>query len=150
VRRGLGTDWQAIALPRIVWFNTIALVVSSITLVRARRQFAAGRIEDFRRWWLITTALGVAFLVGQYIAWRELAAAGVFLSTNPSSSFFYVFTAAHAVHIVGGLIALGYVAARSDEHLLRRNALPADVAGVYWHFMDGLWVFLFLLLSLGR
>lgn len=150
VRRGLGTDWRAIDLPRIVWLNTIVLVVSSITLMCARRQFAAGRIGNFRRWWLITTALGMAFVAGQYVAWRQLAAGGVFLSTNPSSSFFYVFTAAHAVHILGGLVALGYVAARSDEHLLRRDGLPADVAGVYWHFMDGLWVFLFLLLSLGR
>ena len=150
VRKGTGGDWRAIELPAVVWLNTAVLVVSSLTLERARRRFAAGNVSSFRSWWLITTALGVAFLVGQYVAWRELIVTGVFLSTNPSSSFFYVFTAAHALHLLGGVIALGYVAARSNEHLLRRGGLPADVAGVYWHFMDGLWVFLFLLLTLGR
>ena len=150
VRKGTGGDWRAIQLPAVVWLNTAVLVLSSITLECARRRFAAGSLASFRSWWLITTALGVAFLAGQIAAWRELVLSGVFLATNPSSSFFYVLTAAHALHLVGGVIALGYVAARSNEHLVRRGGLPADVAGVYWHFMDGLWVFLFLLLTLGR
>jgi cytochrome c oxidase subunit 3 len=150
VRKGMGGDWRAIQLPAVVWLNTAVLVLSSITLERARRQFAAGRLGSFRMWWLLTTALGIAFLAGQIAAWSELVLSGVFLATNPSSSFFYVLTAAHALHLVGGVIALGYVAARSNEHLVRRGGLPADVAGVYWHFMDGLWVFLFVLLYLGR
>jgi cytochrome c oxidase subunit 3 len=150
VRRGIGGDWRAIELPGVLWLNTGVLVASSLALERARRKFAAGALRSFRGWWLATTALGVVFLVGQYAAWRDLWVTGVFLATNPSSSFFYVFTTAHALHILGGLCALGYVAARSDEHLVRRGGIAADVAGVYWHFMDGLWVFLFLLLYLGR
>jgi len=150
VRKGVGADWRALELPLVLWFNTLVLVVSSMTIEVARKQFAAGKVDSFRGWWALTTGLGLAFLGGQYLAWGELAASGIFLATNPSSSFFYVFTAAHAVHIVGGLTALGYVAARGIEHHRRRQGLAADLAAVYWHFMDGLWVFLFLLLFLGR
>ena len=150
VRKGTGSDWQPIEMPRILWLNTAVLVASSITVEVARRKLAQAGVSEFRNWWAITTALGTLFLGGQFVAWRVLADQGLFLATNPSSSFFYVLTAAHALHLMGGVIALGYVAARSNEHLVRRGGLPADVAGVYWHFMDGLWVFLFLLLTLGR
>ena len=85
-------------------------------------------------------------LSGQLLAWRQLEHAGVYLSSNPSSSFFYVFTAAHGVHLLGGLVALIAVAVRGPRRLTRGTA--TEVAAVYWHFMDGLWVFLFLLLFL--
>ena len=84
----------------------------------------------------------------QVIAWRQLAAAGVFLATNPASSFFYVFTAAHGLHLIGGVLALLYVAFRPTHRLTKGTA--TEVVSMYWHFMDGLWVFLFLLLLLGR
>jgi cytochrome c oxidase subunit 3 len=79
-----------------------------------------------------------------------LRAAGVYLSTNPSSSFFYVLTAAHALHVLGGIFALLFVAFRSWQRSRTTRAIGAEVAGIYWHFLDGLWVFLLLLLSLGR
>src|ERR1700693_6040159 len=87
VRKGIGGDWRQIALPRILWLNTLVLVASSFTLERARRAFSGDDAAQFRLWWSATTALGLAFLAGQYAAWRQLAAAGVYVATNPSSSF---------------------------------------------------------------
>ena len=100
--------------------------------------------------WRATTALGVAFLVGQVVAWRALVQMGFYVGTNPSSSFFYVFTAAHAAHLLGGILALFYVLFR-DFSKTKRLSLPiaAETTSYYWHFMDGLWLFLVALLFFG-
>jgi cytochrome c oxidase subunit III len=149
VRKGMPNSmWLPLDLPRILWLNTVILVASSFTLARSRTLFRADNENGFRYWWGWTTALGVFFLVGQVIAWRQLVAAGIFLKSNPSSSFFYVFTAAHGLHLVGGVLALLSVAFRPTHRLTRGTA--TEVVSLYWHFMDGLWVFLFLLLLLGR
>lgn len=150
VRRGLGEDWQPFALPSILWLNTSVLLVSSITIELARRALHAETFPAFRRWWGLTLLLGVAFLFGQLIAWRDLVTQGVFLAQNPAASFFYLLTAAHGAHILGGLIALSYIGIRSNAYLARTKFLSPDLSAVYWHFMDGLWVFLLLLLTLGR
>jgi len=140
--------WVNLAIPRILWLNTAILIASSFSLARSRSRFLANDDAGFRNWWGVTTILGIFFLIGQVIAWRQLAAAGVFLATNPASSFFYVFTAAHGVHLIGGVLALLYVAFRPTHRLTKGTA--TEVVSMYWHFMDGLWVFLFLLLLLGR
>lgn len=150
VRKGLGGDWQPVELPRILWLNTLVLLASSATIEVARKRRAARLLAAFRQWWGITTALGALFLVGQVLAWRQLTAAGVYLKTNPASSFFYVLTAAHGLHLTGGVVALLYVALRSWQSSRITQATAAELTSVYWHFMDGLWVFLFLLLYLGR
>ena len=149
VRKGLGGDWQPIQLPRLLWFTTAVLLASSLTVEHARRRLANGDAFGFARWWNITTLLGLLFLVGQFAAWMALSAQGVFLVSNPSSSFFYLLTAAHGLHLLGGILALLYVGLRNWEGLDARRATAADVTSVYWHFMDGLWVFLFILLYLG-
>jgi cytochrome c oxidase subunit 3 len=150
VRKGLGSDWQPIQLPRVLWFTTMVLVLSSFTVERARRLLAQGDVSDHRAWWGITTALGLIFLGGQYAAWLALRAQGVYLASNPSSSFFYVLTAAHGAHLLGGILALLIVGLRPWRDAAERRSTAVEVTSIYWHFMDGLWVFLFLLLSLGR
>ena len=150
VRKGLGGDWQPFELPRLLWLTTAVLIASSFTIEYARRRLARADISGFRLWWSITTLLGLLFLGGQYAAWLALRGQGVFLASNPSSSFFYVLTGAHGAHLVGGILALFYVSLRSWQGIAQRRATAADVTTVYWHFMDGLWVFLFLLLHLGR
>jgi cytochrome c oxidase subunit 3 len=148
VRQGLSSDWVAVELPPLLWLNTGVLLLSSLTLVEARRFEKRGRETAFRRWWGLTTALGASFLVLQLVAWRQLAAAGVYLASNPASSFFYLLTASHGLHLLGGILALLYLAWRH-----RRRRLPSsaeEAAALYWHSMDGLWVYLFLLLLLGR
>jgi cytochrome c oxidase subunit 3 len=150
VRKGLGNDWVPFNFPRILWVNTLLLLASSFTIRAARRHLHENEQASFRSWWGVTTALGIAFLAGQVIAWRQLAAQGVFLVTNPSSSFFYVLTAAHGLHLLGGIVALLYVSSRNWRRSRISQVTATDVASIYWHFMDGLWVFLFALLYLGR
>jgi cytochrome c oxidase subunit 3 len=152
VRKGTGGDWQPLGVPRILYLNTAVLLASSVTIEVARKKLAAGAgdVASFRNWWAITSALGALFLGGQIVAWRELAEQGVFLATNPSSSFFYVLTASHGVHLLAGLLALFYVAVRSGQRVWRRRAIAAEATAIYWHFLDGLWIFLLLLLNFGR
>ncbi len=150
VRKGLGTDWQRTPMPPVLWFNTAILLASSATIVVARKKLQRGEREAFHSWWRFTTGLGLLFLAGQIIAWRELAAAGMLLATNPSSSFFYLLTAAHGAHLAGGILALLYVAFRPWKRSRISQETAAHLASIYWHFMDGLWIFLLALLTLGR
>ena len=150
VRKGLGDDWVTFALPRVLWFNSLILLASSVTIEVARRHRHRGEVAAFRRWWAFTTALGALFVTGQLLAWRQLAGQGVFLATNPSSSFFYVLTALHALHLTGGILALFYVAFRRWQRSRITQSIATDLASIYWHFMDGLWLFLLALLYLGR
>jgi cytochrome c oxidase subunit 3 len=150
VRKGIGGDWRDLVLPRILWVNTVILVASSVTLEVARRKLAGGDVQEFRNWWAITTALGTLFLGGQIVAWAQLAEQGFFLATNPSSSFFYLLTAAHGAHLLLGVAVLAVVALRSWADTRVTRDVAAEVAGIFWHFLDGLWVFLIVLLQFGR
>jgi cytochrome c oxidase subunit III len=152
VRRGAPSgDWQPLragsALWRILSVNTMVLVASSFTLAHSRSRARSGDAAGSRRWWLLTCALGVFFLAGQLLAWRQLVAAGLYLATNPSSSFFYLITAAHGVHLAGGIIALLVVAFRRARKIAQDAAV--EVASMYWHAMDAIWMFLFLFLMFG-
>jgi cytochrome c oxidase subunit 3 len=150
VRKGASLDWRHFTLPSILYFNTILLLISSVTLEVSRRRVAAfmgglkSQAASPARWLYITLFLGLLFVAGQYAAWLQVSAEGVFLATNPSSSFFYVLTAAHALHILGGLAGIVYVIRKLGKSVLRRSTL--DATARYWHFMDVLWVYLLLLL----
>jgi cytochrome c oxidase subunit 3 len=137
-------------LPAILWLNTIILLASSATMERARKRLGQADISGFRSLWLMTTVLGLAFLAGQLVAWRQLVAQGIYVATNQGSSFFYIFTAVHGVHLLGGICALIYVYRRKLESAKISISLAAEVSSYYWHFMDGLWLFLLALLYLGK
>jgi cytochrome c oxidase subunit 3 len=149
VRRGSG-DWVPVHIPMLMWFNSGVLLASSATLEWARRRLSQGCLAAYRNFWLVTTGLGVAFLIGQMMAWRQLVAQGIYLASNPASSFFYIFTGAHALHLFGGVAALLYVAKRNFEQAQVSRTVAAEVASHYWHFMDALWLFLLALLYLGK
>ena len=150
VRKGASLDWRHFSLPWILYVNTGILLASSVTLEIARRRVAAymggmrSRIADLARWLYVTLGLGLLFVAGQYVAWRQLSAQGLYLATNPASSFFYVLTAAHVLHVLGGLGGLVRVILKLGKAVLRRSTL--DATSRYWHFMDVLWVYLLLLL----
>ena len=150
VRRGTSGDWIPVHLPVVLWFNTGAILLSSYTLERARGALARQDLFGFRNLWTMTTGLGILFLVGQLVAWRQLVAQGVFMAKNPANSFFYIFTAAHGVHLLGGVGALLYVLLRKFDEKGITLPTAAEVASYYWHFMDGLWIFLLALLYLGK
>jgi cytochrome c oxidase subunit 3 len=150
VRKGSSLDWQHFTLPSILYFNTVLLLGSSVALEIARRRvagFMGGlRIpgESPARWLYITLVFGLLFVIGQYVAWVRLSAQGLYLATNASSSFFYLLTAAHVLHVLGGLGGLLYVIRKLGKSELRRSTL--DAASRYWHFVDVLWLYLMFLL----
>jgi cytochrome c oxidase subunit 3 len=129
--------------PGLLWVNTAVLIVSSVVLHRARRALRARNRSQFNLWWTAATVLGGVFLVGQAIVWNQLRDAGVYVATNPSSSFFYVLTFVHALHLIGGMTALIYV----DVQAWRLQLGPAkrttiDISAIFWHYLDALWLLL--------
>ena len=147
VRSGGARDWFPIAMPRVLLVSTALILISSVTLELARRSLKRSQHNAYVRFVFFTVLLGIGFLASQLFAWRQLAAQGTYLASHPYSSFFYLLTGAHAVHLFGGLLGLLFLLIRS-----RRQATqaPADAMTIYWHFMDGLWIYLFLLLFLWR
>jgi cytochrome c oxidase subunit 3 len=146
--------WQPVRMPRAFMLSTGLILISSVTMTAARRQMMRGQSRKYQGWLFLTLLLGIAFLVSQFRGWQQLLVAGAFMSGNPHSSFYYLFTGAHGIHLLGGLTALTYLAVRSAQVLTgvaREKRLAAiDAVALYWHFMDGLWVGLFLLLWLWK
>jgi cytochrome c oxidase subunit 3 len=149
VRRGSG-DWIPVHIPTLMWINTVVLLASSFTLEMARNRLGKEQFSAYQKLWIVTTVLGVVFLGGQVVAWRMLAAEGIYLASNPASSFFYIFTGAHALHLLGGVAALFYVAKQNFDKAQVSLGVAAEVTSHYWHFMDALWLFLLALLYLGK
>jgi cytochrome c oxidase subunit 3 len=166
VRMGQTFDGRPLPMPPVLWVTTALLLGTSLTLEKARRSgflrrghddgAAARRARKALNLWLsITLVLGTMFIAGQFAAWRSLAAQGVYANSNPQSSFFYVMTGMHALHLVGGIAALAYLTARASlasefspdwtAYSARRRRWFEAVA-LYWHFMDGLWLYLLSLL----
>ena len=135
--------WDPIQLPPTLWLSTGIIVVSSMVFEAARRMFGRGNHRGASHLFAITGCLGAAFLSSQIAAWRELVHAGVYLARSPHSSFFYLFTGLHALHLVGGLGALLVL-------LLRRNPRRelVDTAAYYWHFLGVLLLVLIAVLHL--
>jgi cytochrome c oxidase subunit 3 len=150
VRSGVTYDWYPIAVPRVMFGSTALLLLGSVSIELARRKLKQGLSQTYSRYLLLTFLLGLGFLASQLIAWRQLEAQGIYISTHPHSSFFYVLTGAHGVHIAGGLLALGFLWFRSKRLLDAKRQAAADAVSIYWHFMGALWIYLFLLLFLWR
>ena len=151
VREGSAADWTHLVLPPILYANTMVLLLGSLTLVMASRAvnhalLDSHAVKTVMGWLIATLALGLLFIAGQYEAWRQLAAQGLFLSTNPNSSFFYVFTGMHILHLLGGIVALVYLIGQlAGSHTTFRRAAFHNTA-IYWHFMGVLWLYLLFVL----
>jgi cytochrome c oxidase subunit 3 len=157
VLRSQSGGWRSLQLPHVLWLSTALILASSFTAEKAKRFLKRGKEKLYRMWLSVTLLLGLGFLAGQLIAWSQLRAQGVFLALNPHSSFFYMLTGGHALHLFGGIAALcyllwGYRTRRSlaeDKYYAARREAAADTSVIYWHFMDALWVGLFVLLIWG-
>jgi cytochrome c oxidase subunit 3 len=141
-------DWRALPIPRLLWFNTAVLVLSSVALqgaqVAARRNDMNGVIVGL----CAGGASAVTFLVGQLLAWRELSIAGYFLASNPANSFFYLITAVHGLHLMGGLVALGRTTAKVWHGApVTEVRLSVELCAIYWHFLLLVWLVLLGLLT---
>ena len=141
--------WQNIQLPSLLWPNTAVLLLSSVAIEFSRRAVRRNQIASMNRWLGISTLLGVTFVAGQLAAWRQLVNAGVYLPSTLQSGFFYILTGLHGIHITGGIAALAFVMSRALRNQLDVfNHQPLKLCATYWHFMDALWLYLFLLLLL--
>jgi cytochrome c oxidase subunit 3 len=145
-------EWRPFSLPVFVWISTGLILASSVTYHIAKTAFDRNEQVKAKQWLIVTTVLGATFISSQIMAWTELVQRGLYWQSNPYAGFFYILTALHAVHVLGGIIALGSVILRSwiptsDENELLRRRTLANVTGWYWHFMGGLWVVLFVLLG---
>lgn len=155
VRRS-GTDWAPIALPSILWLNTLLLAASSGLLEAGRWAARRGAPGRARAGVALAVALGLAFLVGQLTAWRSLANQGVYLPVSPHSSFFYILTGLHGLHLVAGLVVLLYMLTRLYRSSRMAGAgnsaacewdASAGPGATFWHFLGVLWLYLFVMLS---
>jgi cytochrome c oxidase subunit 3 len=156
-------DWFPVKLPTMLFLvNTVVLLASSVTMELARRQFARAaaleRIDSIpgvslgkeRKFpWLgLTIVLGMGFLAGQWMGWRNLAERGIYVATTPSSSFVYLLTGVHAAHLMGGVLALLAAGVGSLLHRqLQSQRILVDVTAWYWHFMALLWIYILALLE---
>jgi cytochrome c oxidase subunit III len=149
VRRS-GSDWRHVSLPLILWANTVVLAVSSIAVEVANRNGMRRRWGGAVVAFAAALAFGIAFLGGQIAAWRQMVAGGVYLPTSPHSSFFYMLTGAHAVHVVAALAVLAWGAAhtRSGARDPRAWGLRMEICRTFWHYLGAVWIALFALVSL--
>lgn len=136
-----------IVMPKVFWLSTAIMLASSVTFEIARRVLKRRNENKFRLWIGVTTLLGVIFLVLQLVGWSELKASGFYLNKNLHSTYSYLFTGLHGIHLIGGLATLAFVTLRNQAKWTTvRRRVAVDVTAMYWHFLDGLWVLLFLML----
>lgn len=146
-------DWRALPMPPTLWFSTGLLMLASIAMHMAVVAARCDEIEHLRSSLLAAGACSLAFLATQLLAWRELAAAGYFTAANPASAFFYLVTAIHGAHVLGGLVALGRTSARAfatssagSRRAVGELTLGVELCALYWHFLLLVWLILFSLL----
>lgn len=145
-------EWQPFSLPIAVWVSTVLIIASSFTYHLGQMAVTRKNVAAARRYLVLTAAIGGMFIASQLLAWLALYNRGLFVSGNPYAGFFYILTAIHGLHVIGGIVALAAVLLRSwnstecERETEYRNNLARSV-GWYWHFMGGLWIVLFLLLG---
>ncbi|HYG02460.1 MAG TPA: cytochrome c oxidase subunit 3 [Chryseosolibacter sp.] len=153
VKRG-EPGWSSFELPIQFWINSIIIVASSLTMVWAHRNLKQDNIEQAKLAISITAILGVAFLIGQFLAWQKMIEMNYYFSgmgSNTSSSFIYVLTGVHGVHIIGGVVYLLILMVSVFKGKVHsKNMTMMDLCATYWHFLDVLWLYLFVFLILNR
>jgi cytochrome c oxidase subunit 3 len=143
-------NWQHFNIPTQFYISTVLIIISSVTLYVSKIFFNKGDSQGYKYALLLTVIFGSLFLVYQYLGWKALVSAGIFVggeTANPSGSFFYVISGAHAAHILGGLFPLMYITFKAfykDMIFQKRNTI--EMMSIYWHFVDVLWLYLFALL----
>ncbi len=145
-------EWRPFELPLAVYISTAIIAISSFTFHEGQRALFKGRQMDVPKWFVWTTVWGGTFISSQLIVWMSLVRAGAYIAGNPYAGFFYILTAVHAAHVLGGIVALGVILLRTwhptenEDELKYRRDLTRSV-GWYWHFMGLLWLVLLVLLG---
>jgi len=146
VRQAEG-NWVHFSLPNLFYVTTLIILGSSATMMWAVKSAKADQLDRLSKALLSTTILGIGFVIGQYYAWQELFSGGIYLNGNPSGSFLYIITGLHAAHVLLGLFFLLIVLGMSYKKKLEaKKIFYVELLTTYWHFMGGLWIYLFLFL----
>ena len=144
-----GEQSRPVTMPRMFLVSTLLILCSSWTFQRAKRSLQREHTRAHTKWLLLTLALGLGFLVSQLVGWQELARAGVYFAGHPKSTFFYLATALHGAHLIGGIGLVLYLFLKSRRLLPLqdiKHSTWTGVVGLYWHTMDGIWLWLVMLL----
>jgi cytochrome c oxidase subunit 3 len=143
---GGGSDWRPMPRPQLLWNNTGILVMSSLAWEAARRSARRGARRQVRLMTIAGGVMGVAFLIGQLLLWRQYQAAGYYLAANPANAFFYLLTAVHGLHLAGGLVACARTIGQMNERDSARVFSDVRLCAIYWHFLLVVWLLLVWLL----
>lgn len=150
VRRNLA-NWVTFELPKAFWYSTLVIIASSITVWIAQRKFKNREMAAYRNFITATFILGLLFVALQIAGFTALAKVGLGLGKNSSIDFLYVIVGLHAVHVIGGIIALVIIFAKAFSKSVRNyNIVPLEVMATYWHFVDFLWIYLLMFLLMIR
>jgi cytochrome c oxidase subunit III len=140
-------DWRSPPLPGVLWFNTAVLVLASALLQIAASAAKQGNLARMRSALASGGAVSVVFLFGQLWAWREMIAGGYYASENPANAFFFLITGAHALHLIGGLVALARAGAKAwRQENIKAVSATVELCAIYWHFLLAVWLLLLALL----
>lgn len=143
--KGSMPGWVSVTLPKLFYISTAVMLLSSFTMQMAVKSFRERNMRQYRSFITATTVLGAAFVIMQIIAFRQLYAAGVKMEGSNAGQFLYIIFGLHAVHVIGGVIALLVMFLKAFSSKFRSyNPIPVEVAATYWHFVDLLWVYLFV------
>jgi cytochrome c oxidase subunit III len=144
--------WSEIVIPGQFWINTVMILTSSLTMVWAVWAARRDKLEMVKLALSVTTILGIAFVVGQFIAYQEMIALREhFTGGNVSHSFVYVLSGAHGVHLISGVVFLVIVLAATFKYKVHsKNMTRLEMCATYWHFLDVLWLYLFVFLVLNK
>ena len=144
-------NWLTFDIPLIFYYSTAVIVLSSLTIMFSRKAFMNRQMRQYKRWLFLTTLLGIGFVFLQYFGFNELWASGITLTRNVSFSFLYIIVGLHAVHVLGGVVALVVMYFKSfSKRRKNYNQIYIDLMNTYWHFVDLLWVYLLLFLLIIR
>ncbi len=140
-------NWLSYNIPLVFYYSTALILLSSISIMMAKKFFIERRIGRYTFWLGVTTVLGLLFVVFQYIGFSDLWAQGITISRNVSFSFLYVIVGLHALHVLGGIVALIVLFIKSLRRKIKvYSPVSIDIMGTYWHFVDILWLYLLLFL----
>ncbi len=140
-------DWLIIQFPELFKLTSVLIVVSSLSLHYAYISAKRNNLFHIRLGLIVTAVLAISFGVGQYMSWSELVEQGVYFVGNPAGSFIYVFTGLHVLHLVGGLIFLLVVIVKTFKYQVHSKSLVSlEICATYWHFLGGLWLYLYVFL----
>ena len=150
VKRNLA-NWITFDLPQIFWYSTAVIIISSLTIILSRKYFRQRDMKQYRFWLAATLVLSIAFVCMQFIGFYELWHKGITLTRNVSFSFLYIIVGLHTLHVIGGLVAIAILLTKAySKNRKNYSQVPIDLMNTYWHFVDLLWIYLLIFLTMIR